>query len=395
MKKAISLLLAVLVVVLAIPFAVVPAAAVAKGTTGSCSWSFDGSVLTVTGSGKMADYNLVRDLPWGNTMTEIKIESGVTYIGKLSFYGCTKLKKVTLPSTLERIGASAFSRCTALEEIALPEGLKHIDNYAFSGCKSLSSLKFPDTLEIIDTWAISECTGLKEVVIPKGLTTIKSRAFALSSGIESITADEENATFFAKDNCLIKKEDGMLVLGCKTSVIPRDGSVTSIGIGAFHGCTGLEEFTIPDGIGTIGEAAFSCCSNLEVLTLSKSVSLVSQLAFIECFDLEDVNYTGSEDDRDDMTIRDDNMPLVEATWHYEYKTDDVKVDKKVKYDEKKTETPEDDKPASGNKKSSDVTDGNADSDDGDGFNPLWIIIPAVVVVAAAAAAFIIIKKKKK
>ena len=53
------------------------------------------------------------------------------------------------------------------------------------------------------------------------------------------------------------------MFGCKNSVIPTDGSVTSIKEGAFDACSGLTSITIPSSVTSIGNNAFSGCSGLE------------------------------------------------------------------------------------------------------------------------------------
>ena len=45
-------------------------------------------------------------------------------------------------------------------------------------------------------------------------------------------------------------------------VIPDN--VTSIGDGAFHGCTSLASITIPDSVTSIGDFAFEGCTSLKV-----------------------------------------------------------------------------------------------------------------------------------
>ena len=74
---------------------------------------------------------------------------------------------------------------------------------------------------------------------------------------------EGNAKYKSVGNCLIEIASGTLRLGCKNSVIPTDGSVTTIGSSAFRGCNSLTSITIPDSVTTIGDYAFSGCSGLK------------------------------------------------------------------------------------------------------------------------------------
>jgi len=46
--------------------------------------------------------------------TNVTISSGVTYLGSLSYFNCTKLLSVTLPDTLTAIGMGAFRSCSSL-----------------------------------------------------------------------------------------------------------------------------------------------------------------------------------------------------------------------------------------------------------------------------------------
>jgi hypothetical protein len=57
-----------------------------------------------------------------------------------------------------------------------------------------------------------------------------------------------------------------LIAGCKKTVIPN--SVTSIGVGAFCGCSGLTSITIPNSVTSIGEYAFENCYLTSVTNLA-------------------------------------------------------------------------------------------------------------------------------
>ena len=45
-------------------------------------------------------------------------------IGKEAFRGCTSLKYINLPDTIQSIGENAFEGCDNLTEIALPEKMR-------------------------------------------------------------------------------------------------------------------------------------------------------------------------------------------------------------------------------------------------------------------------------
>ena len=58
----------------------------------------------------------------------------------------------------------------------------------------------------------------------------------------------------------------------KTVVIP-DG-VTSIGNGAFRGCSSLKSITIPNSVTSIGDGAFKDCTSLTSITIPNSVTFI-------------------------------------------------------------------------------------------------------------------------
>ena len=62
---------------------------------------------------------------------------------------------------------------------------------------------------------------------------------------------------------MIETENKTLIAGCKNSIIPDDGSVTSIGNSAFSGCTGLTSIEIPDSVETIGVSSFYNVPNIQ------------------------------------------------------------------------------------------------------------------------------------
>ncbi len=65
-------------------------------------------------------------------------------------------------------------------------------------------------------------------------------------------------------------------------------SVTSIGNGAFYGCSSLTSVTIPNSVTSIGWYAFEGCSSLTSVTIGNSVTIIGYEAFTNCSSLTSV-----------------------------------------------------------------------------------------------------------
>ncbi len=234
-------------------------------------------------------------------LTSIIIPDSVTSVGRCAFYGCSNLKSVAIPDSDKDIDIYAFRGCpietasipaeecdtigayienTNLKTVVITSGAE-IPDYAFDGCSSLVSVVIPSGVTNIGDGAFRGCENLATIVIPDSVTNIGICVFE-KCNLASIKVDRGNTTYHSQNNCVIETADGVLLLGCNTSAIPDDGSVTSIGKYAFSSCTGLTNITIPESVMSIGDYAFEGCTDLMSITISDGVMKIGKGAFFNC-----------------------------------------------------------------------------------------------------------------
>ena len=374
MKKRI--LSVVLVLSMMVSFMPIIASAATSGTCGdNLTWTLDNGTLTISGTGKMKDYDRedYRPASWYSNRKSIKnivIEKGVTNISTYAFDGCSNLTNITISNSVTSIGGFAFGGCSSLTSITIPNSVTSIGSFAFSDCRSLTSITIPNSVTSIGSSAFnfcssltsitiptsvtniayrtfSYCKSLKSITIPNGVTSIGEYVFAGCSSLENIKVDDKNKYYSSLDGNLYNLDKTKLVqysigktdkifniptgvtsidnyafAGCSslTSITIPNG-VTGIGDSAFSECSGLTSITILNSVTSIGDFAFSYCSSLTSITIPKSVISIGIDAFKNCSSLKDVYYTGTREEweRIDIAADDyhgDNDDLLNATIHY-------------------------------------------------------------------------------
>jgi hypothetical protein len=253
-------------------------------------------------------------------LTSINIPDSVTSIDSCAFSGCSNLTSVTIGDSVTSISYNAFEDCDSLDSVyitdlasylnidfyeifsnpmyyadklyinnilatsvAIPDSITTIKDYAFYGCSNITDIIIPDSVTYIGDYAFSGCSNLKSITIPNSVKIIYDNAFSFCSSLKSVTIPD---------------------------------SITSIENGVFWKCSSLTNVTIPNSVGTIYYNAFSSCSSLTSITIPNSVINIYDAAFSHCDNLKNVYFTGTEEEWNDIDIRNFNDCLTNANIHY-------------------------------------------------------------------------------
>ena len=97
----------------------------------------------------------------------------------LVFWGCEKLKKVTLQDGVKKISYGMFKE-TSVKLITIPGSVKNIGERAFANCKKLQKATINEGVKKISKEAFSN-TALEEITIPSTVTELGKNAFRRES----------------------------------------------------------------------------------------------------------------------------------------------------------------------------------------------------------------------
>ena len=230
----------------------------------------------------------------------------VTAIADKAFYGY-KTPNIYIPKTIKAIGEDAFARTVSSDtfrficyegtenewaNIAVQEGNEELD---------------PEYADDTPWFRLYECNLSGDMVYQASddAATL-ARYFGADSKVD-IPAELGGKP--------VTSIGGGAFAGCSslTEVTIPEG-VTSIGEWAFEGCSNLTKAIIPEGVTSIGKGAFLSCRSLTEVTIPKSVTSIGELAFYGCEALATVYYGGTQEDWDALkkNIGEDNTPLLNA-----------------------------------------------------------------------------------
>lgn len=255
----------------------------------SDEWNYALEATVHWGYGASSDDDASDDVGTEGLVFELS-EDETYYI--VSGYNGTE-SDVVIPAEYEglpvkEIGVMAFEECEILTSIEMPDSIVTIGNYAFKLCANLTSAKIGNSVRTIGGHAFDCCESLTSIEIPDSVTSIGSYVFSGCDELASMVVSSGNTVYKSVDNCLIEIDTKTLIAGCKNSIIPADGSVTSIGDLAFYQCSTLTSIEIPDTITEIGNYAFNSCCGLTSVTIGSSVTSIGNQVFYCCENLTSI-----------------------------------------------------------------------------------------------------------
>ena len=270
-----------------------------SGTSGGIDWKVEDGVLTISATssvedtytaGQMKDYTspmgetVTEPTGWyalKNSIAEIKIEEGVTYLGDYAFSYLTNVVKVNIPASITSLGDSIFRGDTALTTVEWASGFNapeirdtdsnsdtYTGNYVptsmFDGCTSLGSGKelsawLPDSFTGVGCAAFRGTQFTVDFDDWDNLTYIGAYGFAGMPNLDSFTLSNE------------------IMLGLRKGLS-----------NAFNG-SGLKTLTVADGIAAIPNGMFNSCEQLSSVTLADSITTISTYAFFNTKALEKID----------------------------------------------------------------------------------------------------------
>lgn len=67
-------------------------------------------------------------------------------IESFAFIGCSNIKSIIIPNSVEKISEYAFVNCKSLKSVSISENVKYISKKAFAGCSENLTILAPKIL---------------------------------------------------------------------------------------------------------------------------------------------------------------------------------------------------------------------------------------------------------
>lgn len=277
MKKAISIILSIILIFGILPCGLITANALAYDEY--LTYKIENGQVTITdcltsAEGEIVIPETIENLP-------------VTKIGE-AFYGCDKLTSVVIPDTVTSIAFRAFYGCTALEKITLPfigatfggtqnphfgyifgaENHNKNEDYVPQSIKDIVITR----TETIGFCAFYECKSIESITLPVTLKTVGQAAFEYCSELNAVYISDLTAwcgvDFGLENSNPLYKAENLYLNGELITDLVIPSGIKKIEEYVFYNCKSLKTVTVPPSVNDIRYGAFGDCTSIEKVMIS-------------------------------------------------------------------------------------------------------------------------------
>lgn len=210
-------------------------------------------------------------------------------------------EELIIPDTLGgcpivNIDESAFSACSKIKSVSIPATVTEIEKEAFHYLVNLETVTFrgESQLKTIGDCAFDDCIKLTSVTIPASVTEIGFGAFSGCSSLTAINVEAGNTKYVSDNGILFNKDKTKLILYPSKKVgtsytVPA--SVKTLETYAFSMNPYLNAITFEQNscIEDMGDYIFGNCTALKTVTIPKGVTNIGLIPFAGCSSLESIN----------------------------------------------------------------------------------------------------------
>lgn len=194
-------------------------------------------------------------------------------IGTGAFYANDKLEEVILNDGLIEIGTNAFSDCRSLEVLSECKTVERVGFNAFRGTRWINNQPKPLYMgkALIKYYSDKPEESESEVaVIKDGILSISANAFQGNKRLKKLTIPDSVIYIGRGENLDVGAFSGCTNL----EEIKLSKNIKEISNKMFYGCTSLRRIDIPDGVKIICDSAFNGCVSLAEINIPKSAEII-------------------------------------------------------------------------------------------------------------------------
>ncbi len=227
------------------------------------------------------------DYAFANTSLKEIVLGANGEFGEGAFFQ-SSLEQVTIGAN-SKFGMGAFQKCLSLITVNMPEqGGVRFGQSCFANDANLKNIDLTKISTVISNEAFYGCSSLYEANIPH-VTKIGSYAFADCSSLTKVTL--ENVQVIG-EGAFGRYEQYSQAPRIEKIDLPE--TLTSLGDGAFIGCSALQSVVVPDSVVDFGDFMFTYCESLTSAKLGSGIKNIGQYTFYGCSLLSKVEFSGKE-----------------------------------------------------------------------------------------------------